>query len=48
MVNCFLLKYPNESKTEYNFDAKFWMAKSLLNGLGVNKDEQRAYNYLME
>ncbi|CAG8767212.1 45554_t:CDS:2, partial [Gigaspora margarita] len=38
----------SESKTEYNFDAKFWMAKSLSRGLGVNKDEERAYNYLKE
>ncbi|CAG8761648.1 22013_t:CDS:2 [Racocetra persica] len=38
----------SESKTEYNFDAKFWMATSLSIGLGVNKDEERAYNYFKE
>ncbi|CAG8827372.1 6969_t:CDS:1, partial [Racocetra persica] len=38
----------SESKTEYNFDAKFWMATSLSMRLDINKDEECAYNYFKE
>ncbi|CAG8857096.1 11595_t:CDS:1, partial [Gigaspora margarita] len=43
-----LLLKISKSKTKYAYDAKYWIAKLLLNGLGVIKDEDHAYKYFKE
>lgn len=44
-----ILNKLSKSKTTYSYDAKYWMARYLLHGLGgVKKDEERAYNFLKE
>ncbi|CAG8847255.1 35671_t:CDS:1, partial [Gigaspora margarita] len=43
-----LLLKVSKSKTEHAYDAKYWIAKLLLEGRGVTKDKNRAYNYFKE
>ncbi|CAG8454622.1 7926_t:CDS:1 [Dentiscutata erythropus] len=43
-----LLTKLSKSNTEYNYDAKYWMANFLSKGLGVKKDKKRAFEYFNE